>query len=163
VRQPGVWYLLGGSLIVLFAGILATILLPALDYAAPTARAQAFAPDSAEARGKQIYQREGCGYCHTQQVRAPEADKANVHRPGDIGPESLAGDYAFQSPVLWGTNRNGPDLSHVASRGLAGTLVWQIQHLKAPRAFAGESTMPSYAYLPDRELRDLAAYLVTLR
>src|SRR5690349_500725 len=110
MRQPGIWYLIEGSLIVLFAGILATLLLPALDYASPTALARPYTPEGL--RGKQIYQREGCGYCHTQQVRAPEAEKGYVHQPGDIGPESLAGAYAYQSPVLWGTERDGPDLSH---------------------------------------------------
>jgi len=98
MRQPGVWYLIGGSLVVLFAGILATVLLPALDYAAPTALARRYTPE--ELRGKRIYQREGCGYCHTQQVRAPEASRGYIHQPGDIGPASLAGDYAYQSPVL---------------------------------------------------------------
>jgi cbb3-type cytochrome c oxidase subunit II len=161
MREPGIWYLIGGSLVVLFAGILATILLPALDYAPATALARAYPPE--ELRGKQIYQREGCGYCHTQQVRAPEANRGYVHRPGDIGPESLAGDYAYQSPVLWGTERDGPDLSHVASRGPAGTLDWEVQHLKNPRAFAFASVMPSYAHLPEQDLRDLAAYLLTLR
>ena len=47
---------------------------------------------------------------------------------GDIGPESQPGDYAYQKPVLWGTNRQGPDPSHVASRPYI-TREWQVLRL----------------------------------
>jgi hypothetical protein len=35
VREPGIWYLTIGSLAVLFAGIVATIILPALGAVPP--------------------------------------------------------------------------------------------------------------------------------
>ena len=75
-----------------------------------------------------------------------------VHQPGDIGQESQPGDYYYQSPVFWGTQRQGPDLTHLASRPPIGSnVVWHILHLKAPRAIMPGSVMPSYEYLSDAE------------
>ncbi|MCL6441817.1 MAG: cbb3-type cytochrome c oxidase subunit II [Thermoleophilum sp.] len=149
-------------MIILFAGIIATVLLPALEYTPPSPNARPYT--ESELRGMAIYKREGCVGCHTQQVRAPEANRGMVRTPGDIGAESLAGDYAYQSPVFWGTNRNGPDLARVSSRlNVPDPKQWHIQHLRAPRAFAAYSTMPSYAHLPQQDLEDLADYLLTLR
>lgn len=157
--QPSVTYLLAGSFLFLVLGIAVTIGVPALDRPTPTETARPYT--ELELRGRQVYLREGCGYCHTQQVRAPEANRGTVLVPGDIGPESLPGDYAYQQPVFWGTNRQGPDLSHVATR--RPSREWHIAHLKAPRAVVFGSVMPSYAHLPEDELEALAAYLLTLR
>lgn len=116
--------------------------------------------DAAEARGRQIYAREGCAYCHTQQVRFLEAD---IRRHGA---PTLAWEIQFDSPHLWGTRRIGPDLAREAG---ARSADWHYAHLFAPRAVVPGSIMPSYAALfdgsPDRPraaARDLVAYLETL-
>lgn len=58
---------------------------------------------------------------------------------------SVAADYLYDSPVLLGAQRIGPDLSNVgARRPDAG---WQLRHLYAPRAEIKDSTMPPYKYL----------------
>jgi cbb3-type cytochrome c oxidase subunit II len=158
-----------GSIFFLAAGMFATIYLPSLDAqaAAPTQYAHPYT--AVEARGRDVFKREGCWYCHTQQVRPPEVGIGTVHVKGDIGPVSQPGDYVYQSPVFWGTERQGPDLTHVASRkdaaGFAygGSADWQMAHLKNPQAFNPGTVMPSFGHLPDDELRALAAYLLTLR
>ena len=159
MKQAGLVYLTSGSLIALLFGVIVTILIPALQAPGPTTLAHSY--PAQELRGRAIYQREGCWYCHTQQVRAFEANKGTIHQKGDIGPESLAGDYYYQSPLFWGTERQGPDLTHVASR--INSRDWHILHLKNPRALNPGTLMPSFAYLSDQELDDLAAYMLTLK
>jgi len=114
----------------------------------------------AEARGRAVYAREGCAYCHTQQIRYTEADIARFGAP------TLAWETRFDYPHLWGTRRIGPDLSRA---GGTRTANWQYVHLYAPRSVVPLSVMPSYAALfdgsPDRPrqaARDLVAYLETL-
>lgn len=159
MKQTGLLYLIAGSLLALLFGIIVTIIIPAIQATGPTALAHKYTEQ--ELRGRETYKREGCWYCHTQQVREPEANKGMVHQKGDIGPESIEGDYYYQSPVFWGTERQGPDLTHVASR--FGTAEWHILHLKNPRALNPGTLMSSFAYLSDQELHDLAAYLLTLK
>lgn len=159
MKQTGLIYLTSGSLIALLFGVIVTILIPALQAPGPTALAHPYTEQ--EQRGREIYKREGCWYCHTQQVRAFEANEGMIHQKGDIGPESQAGDYYYQSPVFWGTERQGPDLTHVASR--IASHDWHVLHLKNPRALNLGTLMPSFAYLSDQELNDLVAYLLTLK
>ncbi|MBT8214904.1 MAG: cbb3-type cytochrome c oxidase subunit I [Acidimicrobiia bacterium] len=105
------------------------------------------------AEGRRIYLAEGCWYCHTQQVRTAVTDVG-------LGGASLPGDYAYEVPALFGEQRMGPDLMHVAERGAdAGALA---AHLADPQASKSWSTMPSYDYLSDADMSDLVAYLGTL-
>ena len=162
MKHSGVVYLTGGSLISLLLGIIVTIIIPAQEplSASPLARPYR----DVELRGRALYLREGCQYCHTQQVRGPEANKGYIHQPGDIGPESVPGDYYYQSPVFWGTERQGPDLAHVASRkGFGDNPDWHMAHFKYPRAVSPGSVMPSFDYLSDADLQALTAYLMTLK
>lgn len=147
-----------GSFLFLLIGIGGTILLPYVIDDPGTAGAQNLTP--LEARGRAIYKREGCWYCHTQQVRKTEANKGTVHVPGDIGPETTPEEYAGQKPVFWGTERQGPDLSHTASRRSA---VWQREHLKNPQSTSPGSLMPAFGHLPADEIEALVAYLMTLK
>ncbi len=165
MRGAGVLYLITGSFLFLALGVAVTIVLPHVQEEPATALAPHYTPN--ELWGRRIYAREGCWYCHTQQVRAPEANKGYILRPGDIGPESVEGDYVGQSPVFWGTERQGPDLSHHASRLRGATLEQQreiqILHLRNPRAVSPGSVMPSYNHLSDAELNALVDYLLTLK
>ena len=130
MRQPTILYLITGSFVFLCLGLLVTVGIPALSEPAPTALAVQY--NDVQLKGRAVNIREGCWYCHTQQVRAVEAGRGTVQVQGDIGPESVPGDYVYQSPALWGTNRQGPDLSHVSSRPYA-TKEWHIRHLQDPR------------------------------
>src|SRR3954469_23957932 len=75
-----------------------------LSHIPPTPGAKPLTP--AEARGRDIYVAEGCFYCHTQQVRPLPGDRM-------FGRPSAPGDYAYQTPELLGSERNGPDLTNI--------------------------------------------------
>jgi cytochrome c oxidase cbb3-type subunit 2 len=160
--KPNLVYLTGGSLISLLLGIIVTIIIPATDPIGPTPLARPYSEQ--ESRGRDIYLREGCHYCHTQQVRAPEAGRGMVRQRGDIGAESVPGDFYYQSPLFWGTQRQGMDLAHVASRtGIGDNVSWHELHFRNPRAVSPGTVMPSYDYLSTEEIQALIAYLLTLR
>ena len=115
---------------------------------------------ASERRGRDIYAREGCAYCHTQQVRYLDADITRFGAP------TLAWETRFDYPHLWGTRRIGPDLARVSGTRSAD---WHFVHLYSPRVLVPDSVMPAYRSLfegsPDRprqEARDLVAYLETL-
>lgn len=117
-------------------------------------------PTTSERRGRAIYAREGCAYCHTQQVRYLESD---MHR---FGAPTLAWETRRDTPHLWGTRRVGPDLSRASG---TRSLDWHYAHLYAPRNLVPDSVMPGYPALfdgaPDRprqDARDLVAYLESL-
>jgi cytochrome c oxidase cbb3-type subunit II len=115
---------------------------------------------ASEQRGRTIYSREGCAYCHTQQVRYLTSDTTRFGAP------TLAWETRLDYPQLWGTRRIGPDLSRV---GGTRSEDWHFAHLYAPRSVVAGSVMPAYRALfdgsPDRprqSARDLVAYLETL-
>lgn len=91
-----------------------------------------------EQHGREIYVGEGCSYCHTQNVRPLQQDLV-------FGRPSIAGDYAFSTPQLLGTERTGPDLSNIGAR--QPSEVWQYLHLWNPRAVVSGSIMPRYPWL----------------
>lgn len=96
-----------------------------------------------EQRGRDVYVREGCIYCHTQQVR-PDGFGADIAR--GWGPRgSVPGDYVYDFPHQLGTMRTGPDLHNIASRQPSQD--WHLAHLYQPRSVSPGSIMPSYPYL----------------
>lgn len=94
--------------------------------------------NAAETHGRNIYVGEGCAYCHTQNVRPLAQDKV-------FGRPSVAGDYAYDTPQLLGTERTGPDLTNIGARQPSD--VWQYIHLWEPRAVVHDSIMPRYTWL----------------
>ncbi len=115
---------------------------------------------ASEERGRVIYSRDGCAYCHTQQIRFLEADAARFGKP------TQAWETQFDYPHLWGTRRIGPDLARESG---AHSEDWQFSHLYEPRGVVPDSVMPAFSAFfdgaPDRprqEARDLVAYLETL-
>jgi len=117
-------------------------------------------PTISERRGRAVYAREGCAYCHTQQIRYLHRDMTRFGAP------TLAWETRRDTPHLWGTRRVGPDLSRA---GGTRSLDWHYAHLYSPRALVRESVMPGYPALfdgaptrPRQEARDLVAYLESL-
>ncbi len=96
-----------------------------------------------ELEGRDIYIREGCHVCHTQMVRPLRAE---VERYGHY---SVAGEFVYEHPFLWGSKRTGPDLARVG--GLYSD-EWHKLHLFNPRAVVPGSNMPSFPWLLDNEL-----------
>jgi cytochrome c oxidase cbb3-type subunit 2/cytochrome c oxidase cbb3-type subunit I/II len=115
---------------------------------------------ASEQRGRVIYGREGCAYCHTQQIRSLTAD---VRR---FGAPTEAWETKYDYPQLWGTRRIGPDLSREFNLRPRD---WQLTHLYNPRLVVRNSMMPPYPWLfsgsadqPTQEALDLLAYLQSL-
>jgi len=107
-----------------------------LSQTAPSPHLAPLAP--AQDHGREIYVAEGCSYCHTQNVRPLQQDLV-------FGRPSTAGDYAYSTPQLLGTERTGPDLTNIGARQPSD--VWQYLHLWNPRSVVSGSIMPSYRWL----------------
>ncbi len=109
-----------------------------------------------ELAGQNIYVRENCVVCHSQQIR-PLRDE--VVRYGHY---SLAAESMYDHPFLWGSKRIGPDLARVGGKY---SDAWHVGHLKEPIDLVPESIMPSYSFLLKNgaRLHDLKAHLKALR
>ncbi|MBI4196157.1 MAG: cytochrome-c oxidase, cbb3-type subunit II [Betaproteobacteria bacterium] len=97
--------------------------------------------------GRDIYIREGCNNCHSQMIRPFRAETERY------GHYSVAGEFVYDYPFLWGSKRTGPDLARV---GLRYSDEWHRVHLMNPRDLVPESNMPAYPWL-DRTPLDAAA------
>lgn len=97
--------------------------------------------------GRSIYVREGCMYCHSQQVR-PEGFGADQAR--FWGRPSVPADYVFDKPHLLGTMRTGPDLMNIAIRQPSED--WHLIHLYNPRIVVPGSIMPPFPWLFEEKL-----------
>jgi len=82
---------------------------------------------SLQLAGRDIYQREGCFNCHSQMIRPFRAETLRY------GHYSVAGEFVYDHPFLWGSKRIGPDLHRI--------------HLNNPRDLVPESIMPAYPWL----------------
>jgi cytochrome c oxidase cbb3-type subunit II len=98
-------------------------------------------------RGRDIYIREGCIYCHSQQTR-PVGFGADQKR--NWGRPSVPGDYLYDKPQLLGTMRTGPDLFNIGARQPSED--WHLIHLYNPRATSPGSIMPPYPWLFREEI-----------
>ena len=93
-----------------------------------------------EQRGRAVYIREGCWYCHSQYVRPVTGETRRW------GPITQAGEYAYDLPHLFSTRRIGPDLSRV---GLKYSDAWHLAHFWNPRMLSPDSIMPRFTALFD--------------
>jgi cytochrome c oxidase cbb3-type subunit 2 len=106
--------------------------------------------------GRDIYIREGCSVCHSQMVRPFRAETERY------GHYSVAGEFVYDHPFLWGSKRTGPDLHRVGGRY---SDEWHRVHLDNPRDVVPESVMPAYPWLSRTPLdgSDLPAKMRALR
>ncbi len=88
--------------------------------------------------GRDIYIREGCNNCHSQMIRPFRAETERY------GHYSVAGEFVYDHPHLWGSKRTGPDLARVGGRYSDD---WHRVHLDNPRDVVPESNMPGYPWL----------------
>ncbi len=109
-----------------------------------------------EVRGRDLYLREGCYLCHSQQIR-PFRDEWLRY-----GHYSLAAESQYDHPFQWGSKRTGPDLARLGGKY---SNQWHVQHLKAPRSVVPQSIMPNYPWLLTTKLdySDVAARMRALR
>ncbi|MDJ1158031.1 cytochrome-c oxidase, cbb3-type subunit II [Chelatococcus sp. SYSU_G07232] len=97
-----------------------------------------------ELAGRNIYVREGCYNCHSQQIR-PLRDE--IERYGHY---SLAAESMYDRPFQWGSKRTGPDLARVGAKYSDD---WHRDHLKSPKSVVPGSVMPAYPWLAETELK----------
>lgn len=96
-----------------------------------------------ELEGRDIYIREGCNNCHSQMIRPLRAETERY------GHYSVAGEFVYNHPHLWGSKRTGPDLARVGKRY---SDEWHRAHLMNPRDVVPESNMPGFPWLFDNEV-----------
>ena len=96
-----------------------------------------------ELEGRDIYIREGCNTCHSQMIRPLRAE---TERYGHF---SVAGEFVYNHPFLWGSKRTGPDLARVGKRYSDD---WHRAHLFNPRDVVPESNMPDFPWLFEDEI-----------
>lgn len=106
--------------------------------------------------GRDIYIREGCNNCHSQMIRPLRAETERY------GHYSVAGEFVYDHPFLWGSKRTGPDLARVGGRY---SDEWHRAHMYNPRDVVPESNMPAFPWLFDDVLtgEDTAAKMQALR
>ena len=166
-----------GIAVFMFLGTYFTMIVPLTDPALTTPTKDAKDYTALELQGKQIYQSEGCWYCHTQQVRnlleetqrygmgEEETFKRFGIRALIQAPPTQSGELVFDKPHLLGTRRAGPDLARVGGKYDNS---WHLYHLRDPRSTSPGSLMPSYTLLfdkagqPTQEAIALVAYLQKL-
>ncbi len=79
-----------------------------------------------------------CVGCHSQMIRPFRAETERY------GHYSVAGEFIYDRPFLWGSKRTGPDLHRVGGRYSDD---WHRLHLINPRDLVPESIMPAYPWL----------------
>jgi len=106
--------------------------------------------------GRDIYIREGCVSCHSQMIRPFRTETERY------GHYSVAGEFVYDRPFLWGSKRTGPDLARVGGRYSDD---WHRIHLINPRDVVPESIMPGYPWLESTPLdsSDIEAKMTALR
>jgi cytochrome c oxidase cbb3-type subunit 2 len=140
---------LAGAIIVFLAVVMAVVFIPGLIWDPPqTFVAHPYTPE--EERGRIVFYSNGCNYCHTQYVRLEDTG---------MGAQSQGGNYVFDDPMILGSERTGPDLSYI---GRKRSEQWEVDHWKDPRDMSPMSLMPSFEFLSDQELSDMAAYVFNL-
>jgi cbb3-type cytochrome c oxidase subunit II len=165
-------FAIGAALVFFFiGGILTTVVPPLVDKSwskpfengdptkGPTGKLVAYT--DLELKGRAIYVREGCWYCHTQQTRTLEADTIRSGWKGVRSPISTPDEFVFDNPHMFGTKRTGPDLSRVGGKYDAQ---WHRTHFRNPRDLVPGSVMPPFPWLVENqeEFTATVAYLQKL-
>jgi cbb3-type cytochrome c oxidase subunit II len=144
-------HIVGGSLIIFSAVLFIAVILPWATISETPS--DIYRPrTSQEEEGRRIYVNNGCTFCHTQFIR-------NIDWGHGAQRIAQAGDYVADQPHLLGTERTGPDLSQ---EGGEHPDDWHIAHFLNPRFTRPESVMPSWAFLGQKKLEALTAYIQSL-
>ncbi len=106
----------------------------------PVKKPQPYTP--LELAGRDVYIKEGCYVCHSQQIRPMAAEVLRY------GQASTIEDSMYDHPFQWGSKRTGPDLSR---EGKLRNDVWHYRHMMDPRSMTAQSIMPSYEWLAKRD------------
>lgn len=165
------WAVIFALLFFFIGGILTTVVPPMVDKSwskpfensdpskGPTGKLVAYT--DLERHGRDIYVREGCWYCHTQQTRTLLADTKRSGWKGVDSPVSTPDEFVYDTPHMFGTKRTGPDLSRVGGKY---DRQWHRTHFRNPRDLVPGSIMPPFPWIVEdpKEFDALVAYLQRL-
>lgn len=155
LERNSFWLLIGIIIVIAIGGLIEIV--PLFRVETTIEKVQGMRPlTPLELAGQNIYIREGCNGCHSQQVR-PLRDE--VERYGHY---SLAAESMYDHPFLWGSKRTGPDLARVGGKY---SDEWHVAHLIRPRDVVPESIMPSYRFLMEKgaDIYDIRDKMKALR
>lgn len=155
IEKNSILLLILTVVVVSIGGIIEIVPLFRADNAAPKVKGvRPYTP--LELAGYNIYIREGCYSCHSQQVR-PLRDEIERYGHYSVQEESM-----FDHPFQWGSKRTGPDLARV---GAKYSDEWHAQHLENPRSVVPESIMPAYAFMKEHgaDLSDIEKHMEVLQ
>ena len=155
LERNSIWLLIGIILVIAIGGLVEIV--PLFRIETTIEKVSGVRPYTPlELAGQNIYIREGCYNCHSQQIR-PLRDE--VERYGHY---SLAAESMYDHPFQWGSKRTGPDVARVGGKY---SDEWHVAHLTRPRDVVPESIMPAYGFLKERaaDLHNIGAHLKTLR
>ncbi len=96
-----------------------------------------------ELMGRDIFVKEGCYVCHSQQIRPTVAEKLRYGNP------STAAESVYDRPFQWGSRRIGPDLARVGGKY---NDMWHYRHMINPREVTAGSIMPNYDWLTKKKV-----------
>jgi cbb3-type cytochrome c oxidase subunit II len=166
------------STLTFLGGLAFTVMLPSLDknWTSATSTDQShyrLEYTNEEEYGRLVYQREGCMYCHSQQIRPLQDEMIRYGLGTSPAPPADEREYTYDEPHFFGTKRNGPDLSRVAGKYSDD---WQYSHLFNPAQMTPGSIMPAFTWLfsvanpadpssppvPTPDAKALVAYLQSL-
>ena len=145
-RRP-VQFILFALIAILSGGLIEIVPLYLVKTNIPTiASVKPYTP--LELQGRDIYVREGCYTCHSQQVRP---FRSETERYGEY---AKAGEYIYDHPFQWGSKRNGPDLSRegVVNGRQYKPNSWHYNHMLNPQRLNEQSIMPVYKWLISDDL-----------
>ncbi len=123
--------------------------------------------------GRLVYQREGCLYCHSQQIRPLQNEMKRYSIGASLAVPAAEREYIWDQPHFLGTRRIGPDLSREGGKYSDD---WHYSHFYYPRQLVPGSVMPAFTWLftftpddvthvnpiPTPDARALVAYVQTL-
>jgi len=145
-----------GAVALMVLGLIVSVGLPVVRGEMRTDTSKARVSTKEATQGMSIYEREGCVYCHTQQVRGVSNDLG-------LGTVTSAEQISRDGPSLLGIARTGPDLACYGSRKEGGAAGKELSaYIADPRSVFPTSKMPRYGHLGDKELADLGSYLKSL-
>ena len=155
LERNSVWLLIFIIIVVLIGGLIEIV--PLFRMETVIEKVDGMRPYTPlELAGQDIYIREGCYNCHSQQIR-PLRDEVTRY-----GHYSLAAESMYDHPFQWGSKRTGPDLSRVGGKY---SDEWHVAHMSEPTDVVPESIMPSYGFLARKgaDIEQIAKNLKVLR
>jgi cytochrome c oxidase cbb3-type subunit II len=138
-----------GSTVVFMAVVSIVVFYPVLEYQLVEPSEEWRERTEEENRGRAVYMQNGCFNCHSQYVRPQDWEFGE-------GRVAESGDYVGDTPPLWGSERQGPDLQQAGGLRSDG---WHLAHFHNARHVRPDSIMPPFHWLTMAQTLDLTEYV----